>query len=104
LCGGYAHRVFCFSCENGALAFHFVPYPHMVYKGSYLTLSKKSRSSLPVSNAFEDRSVPSNVRGGINSLMAEVHIRHHFLSPEKASVPPHKLAEDMVDLVRAYLK
>jgi DNA-binding FrmR family transcriptional regulator len=48
----------------------------------------------------------ANVRGGINSLMAEVledHIRHHLLSPEKASVPPNELAEDMVDLVRAYL-
>jgi DNA-binding FrmR family transcriptional regulator len=49
----------------------------------------------------------ANVRGGINSLMAEVledHIRHHLLSPEKASVPPNELAEDMIDLVRAYLK
>ena len=49
----------------------------------------------------------ANVRGGINSLMAEVledHIRHHLLSPEKASVPAHELAEDIIDLVRAYLK
>ncbi len=49
----------------------------------------------------------ANVRGGINSLMAEVledHIRHHLLSPERSSAPPHELAEDLVDLVRAYLK
>ena len=49
----------------------------------------------------------ANVRGGINSLMAEIledHIRHHLLSPERSSVPPHELAEDLVDLVRAYLK
>jgi hypothetical protein len=49
----------------------------------------------------------ANVRGGINSLMAEVmedHIRHHLLSTERNSTPPHELAEDMIDLVRAYLK
>jgi DNA-binding FrmR family transcriptional regulator len=49
----------------------------------------------------------ANVRGGINSLMAEVledHIRHHLLSPERTLTPPHELAEDMIDLVRAYLK
>ena len=48
----------------------------------------------------------ANVRGGINSLMAEVmedHIRHHLLSTERDSTP-HELAEDMIDLVRAYLK
>jgi DNA-binding FrmR family transcriptional regulator len=49
----------------------------------------------------------ANVRGGINSLMAEVledHIRHHLLSTERQLTPPHELAEDMIDLVRAYLK
>jgi DNA-binding FrmR family transcriptional regulator len=49
----------------------------------------------------------ANVRGGINSLMAEVmedHIRHHLLSPERTLTPPQELAEDMIDLVRAYLK
>jgi DNA-binding FrmR family transcriptional regulator len=49
----------------------------------------------------------ANIRGGINSLMAEVledHIRHHLLSPERSSAPPHELAEDMIELVRAYLK
>jgi DNA-binding FrmR family transcriptional regulator len=35
----------------------------------------------------------ANVRGGINSLMAEV-----------LEAPPHELAEDMIDLVRSYLK
>ena len=47
------------------------------------------------------------VRGGINSLMAEVledHIRLHMLSPEKDSMPTTELAEDLIDLVRAYLK
>ncbi len=49
----------------------------------------------------------ANVRGGINSLMAEVledHIRLHLLSPERKTTNPHELAEDMIDLVRAYLK
>ena len=49
----------------------------------------------------------ATVRGGINSLMAEVledHIRHHLLSGQRSSAPPQELAEDMIDLVRAYLK
>ncbi len=49
----------------------------------------------------------ANVRGGINSLMAEVledHIRLHMLSDEKGSTGSTELAEDLIDLVRAYLK
>ena len=49
----------------------------------------------------------ANVRGGINSLMAEVledHIRLHLLGSDKKSAPPSELAEDLIDLVRAYLK
>ncbi len=49
----------------------------------------------------------ANVRGGVNSLMAEVledHIRLHLLTSGKNSAPPHELAEDLIDLVRAYLK
>jgi FrmR/RcnR family transcriptional regulator, repressor of rcnA expression len=48
----------------------------------------------------------ANVRGGVNSLMAEVledHIRLHMLT-EKSPHPPTELAEDLIDLVRAYLK
>ena len=47
------------------------------------------------------------VRGGINSLMAEVledHIRLHLLPSEKNVAAPQELAEDLIDLVRAYLK
>ena len=43
----------------------------------------------------------ANVRGGINSLMAEVledHIRLHLLSTAKSSTNPHELAEDMIEL------
>jgi DNA-binding FrmR family transcriptional regulator len=49
----------------------------------------------------------ANVRGGINSLMAEVledHIRLHLLGSERDVAPPDELAEDLIDLVRAYLK
>jgi DNA-binding FrmR family transcriptional regulator len=49
----------------------------------------------------------ANVRGGINSLMAEVledHIRLHMLSNEKNAMPSVELAEDLISLVRAYLK
>lgn len=49
----------------------------------------------------------ANVRGGINSLMAEVledHVRHHITGADKNAAPPAKLAEDLIDLVRAYLK
>lgn len=49
----------------------------------------------------------ANVRGGVNGLMAEVledHIRLHMLSLGKTSSPPMELAEDLIDLLRAYLK
>ena len=49
----------------------------------------------------------ANVRGGINSLMAEVledHIRLHLLPAKKSMANPQELAEDMIELVRAYLK
>ena len=49
----------------------------------------------------------ANVRGGVNSQMAEVledHIRLHLLASEKSLAPPQELAEDLIDLVRAYLK
>jgi len=49
----------------------------------------------------------ANVRGGINSLMAEVlgdYIRLHILTPTKSPTSHTELAEDLIDLVRAYLK
>ncbi len=47
------------------------------------------------------------VRGGINSLMGEVledHIRLHMVHPAGGGELPQELAEDIVHLVRAYLK
>lgn len=49
----------------------------------------------------------ANVRGGVNSLMGEVledHVRHHIAGSEKSAVSRVELAEDLIDLVRAYLK
>ena len=49
----------------------------------------------------------ANVRGGVNSLMAEVledHIRLHLLSSGSDGGPSNELAEDLIDLLRAYLK
>ena len=49
----------------------------------------------------------ANVRGGINSLMAEVledHIREHMMQPGESALSSHEVAEDLIDLVRAYLK
>jgi DNA-binding FrmR family transcriptional regulator len=46
------------------------------------------------------------VRGGINSLMAEVledHVRLHLLGGGSAPLTP-ELGEEIIDLVRAYLK
>jgi len=46
------------------------------------------------------------VRGGVNSLMGEVletHIRFHLTDGSKEKIAP-ELAEDLIDLVRAYLK
>ena len=47
------------------------------------------------------------IRGGVNGLMAEVledHVRLHIMTPEKSSESPEDLAEDLISLVRAYLK
>ena len=46
------------------------------------------------------------VRGGVNSLMGEVletHIRFHLVDGVKEQIAP-ELAEDLIDLVHAYLK
>jgi DNA-binding FrmR family transcriptional regulator len=46
------------------------------------------------------------VRGGVNALMGEVletHIRFHLTDGSKEQIAP-ELGEDLIDLVRAYLK
>lgn len=46
------------------------------------------------------------VRGGVNGLMGEIletHIRFHLTDGAKEQIAP-ELGEDLIDLVRAYLK
>ena len=47
------------------------------------------------------------IRGGVNGLMAEIledHIRLHITHPERGPESPEELTEDLISLVRAYLK
>lgn len=47
------------------------------------------------------------IRGAVNSLMAEIledHIRLHVTHPNRAKATPEDLTEDLISLVRAYLK
>jgi DNA-binding FrmR family transcriptional regulator len=47
------------------------------------------------------------IRGGINSLMAEIledHVRLHIAHPNRGTESPEELTEDLISLVRAYLK
>ena len=44
------------------------------------------------------------IRGGVNSLMAEIledHIRLHITHPHRAPDSPEELTEDLISLVRA---
>jgi DNA-binding FrmR family transcriptional regulator len=47
------------------------------------------------------------IRGGVNSLMAEIledHVRLHITHPNRSAESPEELTEDLISLVRAYLK
>lgn len=47
------------------------------------------------------------IRGGVNSLMAEIledHVRLHIAHPERGPRSREELTEDLISLVRAYLK
>ena len=47
------------------------------------------------------------IRGGVNSLMAEIledHVRLHITHPDRGTESPEELTEDLISLVRAYLK
>jgi DNA-binding FrmR family transcriptional regulator len=47
------------------------------------------------------------IRGGVNGLMAEIledHIRLHMMTPDQTLDSPEELGEDLIGLVRAYLK
>ena len=47
------------------------------------------------------------IRGGVNGLMAEIledHIRLHITAPNRGIESNEELTEDLISLVRAYLK
>lgn len=47
------------------------------------------------------------IRGGVNSLMAEIledHIQLHITHRDRRTESPEELTEDLIGLVRAYLK
>jgi len=47
------------------------------------------------------------IRGGVNSLMAEIledHVRLHITHPGRGTESREELTEDLINLVRAYLK
>lgn len=47
------------------------------------------------------------IRGGVNSLMAEIledHVRLHITHPNRGNESSEELTEDLISLVRAYLK
>jgi DNA-binding FrmR family transcriptional regulator len=47
------------------------------------------------------------IRGGVNSLMAEIledHVRLHITHPHRVTGSREELTEDLIGLVRAYLK
>ena len=52
------------------------------------------------------RVLTGDFTGGIDGLMAEVledHIRHHMVGPKSKALTP-ELGEELIDLVRAYMK
>lgn len=66
-----------------------------------------ARSLTTADNCADVLMLLANVRGGVNSLMAGVledHIRLHLLTSERRATQPTELADDMIDLVRAYLR
>ena len=65
------------------------------------------RSLVAKSDCADILMLLANVRGGINGLMAEVledHIRLHIATSDKNPQQMAELSEDLIDLVRAYLK
>jgi DNA-binding FrmR family transcriptional regulator len=49
----------------------------------------------------------ATIRGGVNSLMAEIledHVRLHITHPGRGAESREELTEDLISLVRAYLK
>ena len=59
-------------------------------------------------SCFEVLQTMAAARGAMNGLVAEIvedHVRHHVLDPElKATSKQGRAAEELIDVVRAYVK
>jgi DNA-binding FrmR family transcriptional regulator len=68
----------------------------------------KDRALESDGNPFEILQTVAACRGALNSLMAEIiegHVRLHVLDPSQASTGEQaEAAEELIDIVRAFLK
>jgi DNA-binding FrmR family transcriptional regulator len=66
------------------------------------------RALVDEKGCYEVLQTVAAARGALNSLVAEMiedHVRHHVLDPEeKASPKRARAAEELIDIVRAYVK
>ena len=70
-------------------------------------MSKVERSLAEKEDCTDVLMLLAAVRGGIDALMAEVledHIRLHLLDQGRAKALTPELGEELIDLVRAYMK
>lgn len=85
------------------------------YKAKLLNRTRRIRGQVEaVERALEDQHECGDVlrliaaaRGAMDSLMAEVlegHIREHASTPHRSSKQALAAADDLMDIVRAYLK
>jgi len=69
-------------------------------------LDAVERASVADENCGGQLMLMAAVRGGVSSLMSEVmedHIRFHLTDSNKEQIAP-EMAEDLIDMMRAYLK
>lgn len=66
------------------------------------------RALVDEKGCYEVLQTVAAARGALNSLVAEMiedHVRHHVLDPEeKASSKRARAADELIDIVRAYVK
>jgi DNA-binding FrmR family transcriptional regulator len=66
------------------------------------------RALVDEKGCYEVLQTVAAARGALNSLVAEMiedHVRHHVLDPEeKTSSKRARAAEELIDIVRAYVK
>ncbi len=70
-------------------------------------MGKVERSLTERESCTEVLMLLAAVRGGIDALMAEVledHIRLHLVDPGQAKALTPELGEELIELVRAYMK